>query len=109
MASRDQRRFPRKPVPAGVIATDVITEQVLGNLCNLSVAGMMLIGRHEPRNDAIYQVRVTLPGERNPIELGLQEQWHDPTNTPGQFWSGFRIIAIAKKHEELLETWLRLA
>lgn len=108
MSPHEQRRSSRKPVAAGVIATDVIGERALGSLCNLSTGGMLLIGKHEPRDEAIYQVRITLPGERHPIELGLQEQWHDPAATPGQFWAGYRIIAATKEHEKLLETWLRM-
>lgn len=109
MSPQEQRRSPRKAVAAGVVATDVISERPLGNVCNLSAGGMLLIGRHEPRSEAIYQVRIALPGERHPIELGLQEQWHEPAATPGQFWAGYRIIAAAKEHEKLLETWLRMA
>ncbi|TAL75911.1 MAG: PilZ domain-containing protein [Rhodanobacter sp.] len=109
MSPHEQRRTPRRPVAAGVVATDVISERPLGHLCNLSTGGMLLIGKHEPRSEAIHQVRVTLPGERHPIELGVQEQWHDAAATPGQFWAGYRIIAITKEHEKLLETWLRMA
>jgi hypothetical protein len=109
MSPHDQRRAPRKPVAAGVVATDVVTGQPLGHLCNLSSGGLLLIGRHEPRSEAVYQVRVTLPGERAPIELGIQEQWHDHAATPGQFWAGYRVIAASREHEKLLETWLRTA
>ena len=109
MSPREQRRAPRKPVVAGVIATDVVTERPLGNLCNLSASGMLLIGRHEPRSEAIYQVRVTLPGEHDAVELGVQEQWHDRAATPGQYWAGYRIIAVSNEHGKRLETWLRMA
>ena len=109
MKTREQRRAPRKPVDTGVVATDAITGQPLGHLCNLSASGLMLIGGHQPRSEGIYQVRLALPGMNGHLELGLQEQWHDPAAGHGQFWVGYRIIAIDKSNDELLERWLQRA
>jgi hypothetical protein len=107
MNTRDQRRAPRKAVDAGVVAFDTIAERPLGNLCNLSSNGLLLIGGREPRSEGIYQVRLPLPDASGSIELGLQEQWHEPAGGPGQYWAGYRIIAIGNGHDELLERWLR--
>lgn len=107
MSTRDQRRAPRKPVDAGIVAIDMIAEQPLGNLCNVSASGLLLIGNREPRSEGIYQVRIALPHANGNVELGLQEQWHEPAAGPGQFWSGFRIIAVGNSHGELLERWLK--
>lgn len=107
MSTRDQRRAPRKPVDAGVVAIDTIAEQPLGNLCNVSATGLLLIGNREPRSEGIYQVRINLPNGGGHVELGLQEQWHDPAASPGQYWAGYRIIAVGSSHGELLERWLR--
>jgi len=107
MSTREQRRAPRKPVDAGIVAIDTIAEQPLGHLCNLSATGLMLIGGHAPRSEGIYQVRMPLPDASGSIELGLQEQWHEPAASPGQYWAGYRIIAISTDHGELLERWLR--
>jgi hypothetical protein len=107
MNTRDQRRAPRKAVDASVVASDAITEQPLGNLCNLSASGLLLIGSREPRSEGIYQVRLPLPDGSGNIELGLQEQWHEAAAGPGQYWAGYRIIAIGNAHGELLERWLR--
>ncbi|MEW9573477.1 PilZ domain-containing protein [Rhodanobacter sp. Si-c] len=107
MSTREQRRAPRKPVDAGIVAIDTIAEQPLGHLCNLSASGLLLIGGREPRSEGIYQVRLPLPDVGGSIELGLQEQWHEPAASPGQYWAGYRIIAIGHAHGELLERWLR--
>ncbi|MEW9624594.1 PilZ domain-containing protein [Rhodanobacter geophilus] len=107
MSTREQRRAPRKPVDAGIVAIDTIAEQPLGHLCNLSANGLMLIGSRKPRSEGIYQVRLPLPDASGNLELGLQEQWHEPAASPGQFWAGYRIIAISAAHGELLERWLR--
>lgn len=107
MNTRDQRRAPRKVVGAGVVAFDTVAEQPFGNLCNLSASGLLLIGGRAPRSEGIYQVRLPLPDASGSIELGLQEQWHEPAASGGQYWAGYRIIAIDSTHGELLERWLR--
>ena len=50
MSTREQRRAPRRPVDAGIVAIDTIAEQPLGHLCNLSASGLMLIGGRKPRS-----------------------------------------------------------
>ena len=107
MSTRDQRRAPRKSVDTGVVAIDTVAEQPLGTLCNVSATGLLLIGHREPRSEGIYQVRINLPNGGGHVELGLQEQWHDPAASPGQYWAGYRIIAMGNSHGELLERWLR--
>lgn len=107
MNTRDQRRAPRKAINAGVMAFDTVAEQPFGTLCNLSASGLLLIGSRAPRSEGIYQVRLPLPDASGSIELGLQEQWHEPAASSGQYWAGYRIIAISSDHGELLEHWLR--
>lgn len=109
MNTREQRRAPRKPVGAGVAAIDVMTGHPLGNLCNISASGLMLLGNGEPVDGGVYQVRLSLPGAIGATELGLQEQWHEASTTPGQFWSGYRIIAITKDQNDMLDHWLQQA
>jgi hypothetical protein len=69
---------------------------------------MLLIGSEAPRNEAIYQLRLPLPGlgETTAIEVGVQEQWHEEAATPGQFWAGYRIIAIGDQESAQLQRWL---
>ncbi|WP_329741255.1 PilZ domain-containing protein [Dyella sp. A6] len=108
----EQRRAPRKSVNATVTVMDVIRDQPLGYLGNLSATGMLLIGQHPPTPDAVYQVRLNLPmaGVPTPtIEVGIQAQWHQPAARPGQVWAGYRIIAIAQDDAARLSQWLRLA
>lgn len=107
MNAREQRRAARKPAGAGVVAIDAMTEHPLGNLCNISTNGLMLLGNHKPVSGGVYQARLSLPGIAGTTEIGLQEQWHEAAATPGQFWSGYRIIAISKEHGRQLEQWLR--
>ncbi|RDS82917.1 PilZ domain-containing protein [Dyella monticola] len=109
MNTPEQRRAPRKRPDYAVTVTDVITGQPLGHVGNLSSNGMLLISHHAPRSEAIYQVNLPLPahdGSMPAIEVGIQEQWHEPAATPGQIWSGYRIIAIGTSDAAHLERWL---
>jgi len=109
-ASNEQRRAARKPVDSPVSVVDVIRDQPLGHLGNLSASGLLLIGTQAPRRDAVYQVRLALPGpdgRASTVEVGIQAQWQEPAARPGQVWAGYRIIAIGSDDAARLEDWLR--
>lgn len=111
----NQRRAERKRANFTAVVTDVISGQPIGHLGNLSSTGMLLISAQAPRSEAIYQVSMSLPGagrlltESQPIEVGIQEQWHEPAASPGQIWAGFRIVAISDADAARLEGWLAQA
>ena len=108
----EHRRAPRKRPNYSVTVTDAITGQPLGHLGNISSNGMLLISQHTPRTEAVYQVSLPLPtldGGKPIIEVGIQEQWHEPAATPGQIWSGYRIVAIGNDDAAHLERWLQQA
>ena len=108
----NQRRAERKRASTTAIVTDVISGQTMGQLGNLSSTGMLLIGPHLPSNEGLYQVSVALPTSRRTsaitpptIEVGIQEQWHEPAAS-GQVWAGYRIVAISEHDAGQLEHWL---
>jgi hypothetical protein len=55
---------------------------------------------------------MTLPGsgrmlsQSQPIEVGIQEQWHESAASSGQIWAGYRIVAITDADAARLESWL---
>lgn len=108
----NQRRAPRKRAPDNAIVTDVIRDEVIGHLGNISSGGMLLITSQAPRSEALYQVSIALPAtgralvQSQPIEVGIQEQWHEHAASSGQIWAGFRIIAITDPDAARLESWL---
>lgn len=106
----ESRRAQRKRVDFTAEVIDAISGRSMGHLGNLSATGMLLIGAHAPTSEALYQVRLPLPGLRPPVEIevGVQEQWHEEAAAPGQVWAGFRIIAITPADARLLEQWLEL-
>jgi hypothetical protein len=108
----EKRRIERKRVTFPAQVTDVISGRMIGYAGNLSSNGMLLISTHAPRSEALFQVRLPLPepGQDSstsaPIEIGIQEQWHDHAASPGQVWAGYRIVAISDGDEERLHRWL---
>lgn len=112
MSTTNQRRAQRKRASVNAIVTDVITNLPIGHMGNLSSTGMMLISAQAPRSEAIYQVSLTLPGtgrmlaQPQPIEIGIQEQWHEPAASSGQIWAGYRIVAITDADAARIESWL---
>jgi hypothetical protein len=112
MSSSDQRRAERKRASANAVVTDAISGLPIGHLGNLSMTGMLLIGAQAPRSEALYQVSLTLPGAEQmlapsqPIEVGIQEQWHEAAASSGQIWAGYRIVAITDADAARIENWL---
>jgi hypothetical protein len=108
----NQRRAERKRTPFTATVTDVISGKPMGHLGNLSSTGLMLISAQTPRSEALYQISLSLPTsgrtmiDSQPIELGIQEQWHEPAASPGQIWAGYRIVAISDTDAARLNTWL---
>ena len=112
MSTSNQRRAERKRATVNAIVTNVISGLPIGHLGNLSSTGMLLISAQAPRSEALYQVSMILPGsgrmlaESQPIELGIQEQWHESAASSGQIWAGYRIVAITDADAARLESWL---
>lgn len=111
----NQRRAERKRASANAVVIDVISGLPIAHLGNISSTGLLLIGAAAPRSEAIYQVSMTLPGsdrggpQPQPIEAGIQEQWHEVAASSGQVWAGYRIIAISDADAARLDSWLKHA
>ncbi len=108
IADHDDRRARRKAVDSDEPVTNVITGEIMGRIGNISRTGMLLICPSEPRSSALYQCRLPLSADGEPmsIEVGLQEQWHQPSDTADHFWAGFRIIAMRDEDNARLQAWL---
>jgi len=102
------RRARRKQTNDTIEVFDLMQERVLGRIGNLSESGMLLIGTESPCEDALYQLRITLPGPGGPrqISVGAHHLWSDAANMPGQIWSGFRFIDIGHEDGLALRAWI---
>ncbi len=106
----EHRRSQRKRARHAIQVTNAITGQTVGNVGNLSIDGMLLISPQLLRDDALYQFRFPLPSgataQLHTLEVGVHEQWSEPANVPGQFWTGFRIIDISPEDYNVLHDWV---
>ena len=107
--NEQRRRSTRKSADGVIQVTDAMTGVVVGRISNLSIDGLLLLANGPVRENALFQFSFTLPdatGRAMPLEIGVHEQWTEPANAPGQFWSGFRIIDIAPPEAQLLARWI---
>ena len=105
----DYRRAKRRKPSHQIDILDTMTEQVIGRLSNLSESGMLLILRQPLVNDALYQLRFTLPmpsGRDHCLDVGAHELWSDDAAAPGQVWTGFRFIDIDPADQEQIRIWV---
>ena len=102
------RRAKRRKASDTVLVTDAMTERVVGRIGNLSETGMLLIASEPLVDDALYQLRFTLPGETGgqTIDVGAHLLWMDRASAPAQLWAGVRFIAVAESQVQRLRTWV---
>lgn len=108
-AADDTRRAPRRAIPDMVPVTDAMTGQVIGRLGNISETGMLLIASAPLTESALYQVAFHLDSplaQDIDIEVGVHLLWLQPTNTPGQAWSGFRFLNLGEADRNALRGWV---
>lgn len=105
----ESRRAKRREVGRSVEVTDAMTEAVVGRLGNLSQTGMLMIAHLPMMDDALFQLKFSLPedgGFDREIEVGAHHLWTEPGPAPGQFWAGFRFIDMDPKDSEFLQGWV---
>lgn len=108
---REHRRSPRKRALQAIHVTDAMTGEVIGQVGNLSLDGMLLIANRALADNALFQFAFNLPGPaRTPpprrLDIGVHEQWSEPAAIPGQFWTGFRIIDVDPRDRVALGAWV---
>jgi len=105
----EQRRAPRKRVTSPMPIVDGMTERVIGQLGNLSATGLMALTTQAPCSNGVYQVSFMLPDAQHRehrVEIGIQEQWHEPAASAGQFWAGYRIVAASEDDVRAIDEWI---
>lgn len=103
----ESRRMPRRTVAGLTEVVDVMTEETIGHLGNLSVGGMLLIASVPLAEDALYQLRFSLPDSDGPsLEVGAHVLWRDDASAPGQSWVGLRFLGLAPQATRSLREWV---
>lgn len=103
----ESRRMPRRNVAGLTEVLDVMTEETVGHLGNLSVGGMLLIASVPLVEDALYQLRFSLPdSDGTGIEVGAHVLWRDDASAPGQSWARLRFLGLAPEATRALRDWV---
>lgn len=104
----ESRRSSRRTVPGMVEVVDILTEESVGHLGNLSAGGMLLIANRPLAEDGLFQFRFSLPddeGSTPPMEVGAHVLWRDGGSAPGQHWVGLRFIGLSPETTRRLRLW----
>ncbi|WP_045769791.1 PilZ domain-containing protein [Xanthomonas albilineans] len=107
----EARRSPRRPVPDMVPVLDMMEEVVIGRLGNVSEHGMLLLASAHLHDDALYQLRFTMPqtDRQVQIDVGAHLLWSEASHAPGHAWAGFCFLTISAAHRDLLRQWVNNA
>jgi hypothetical protein len=107
MTKKEYRRSPRRKVSETVLVSDVMTDEVVGRIGNVSEGGLLLIANASLNEDALYQFRFRLPGLNDTdFEVGTHLLWLDRGTALGQSWAGFRFIAMSEEQRDRLIAWI---
>lgn len=105
----ESRRAKRRELGQAVEVLDLMTDQALGRIGNISATGMLLISEHDFPEEALYHIRLSLidgSGHQRDLSIGMQHLWSDAGAVPGQVWAGFRFIDIATGDADFLRLWV---
>jgi hypothetical protein len=106
----ERRRAPRKAISYYLQVMDATTQEVIGNLVDVSTVGIMIDGRNVLTLDKVIRIRMdTTPDVANllHIEFTARVKWcHADKFTPGIYESGLELVQISPANAEVL---LRIA
>lgn len=104
---KEFRRSRRRQVAGTIHVVDSMTEQVIGQIGNVSESGMLVMASVPLTVDALYQLRFDLDtGGARGFEVGAHLLWKDQASAPGQAWVGFRFIAVSDPQRMKLRDWI---
>lgn len=109
MSAEEFRRSRRRRVDERVEVVDMMTEQAVGQLGNVSESGLLLLANAPMQDDCLYQLRFTLSdrtGNRTAFEVGAHLLWNNAASAPGQAWLGFRFLSLDDMQLERLRDWI---
>ncbi len=110
---QERRKHPRKRTSKLLQIVDVNTNELLGNVVDISLGGVMLICNRAIDDNSVFQVALNVPEDYNgagQIEFGAEVLWAESSGDSNQFWVGMHIIDISSdavsRFEGFVENYL---
>lgn len=103
------REFERFIPPATIQVQDVVTEQLIGVIGNISAGGIMLVAHSEIDEGNLYQFRLSIEKNITPmldISIGTCCYWQQKLSDQGSYWAGMHIIDISDQDRLKLKQYL---
>ena len=103
----DNRRTPRKNPDQAIEIHDINSGHILGQLVNITIEGLMLIGPEAIPPGTLYQLHMPLPDPTNgisAIDFGVESLWHQSAGNSNRYWTGFQIIDISPENSAAVES-----
>jgi hypothetical protein len=94
----EQRRNERHDVNSVLAIQNVMNNDNLGMLVNISSDGFMMIGPASVSEGNIYQLSLTLSesiDDSNKIDFAAECLWTNTADSEDKLWSGHRIIDVS--------------
>ncbi len=95
---QERRQFPRKRTTKLLEVIDINTNEHVGNVVDISLAGIMLICNREIEDNSVFQLALKIPKDcegGGQIEFGAEVLWAEMSGDSNQFWVGIHIIDIS--------------
>lgn len=86
---------------------NAMTGELVGELVNITVEGLMLISDHEMDTNSIFQFRLEIPdgvAAANSLEIGVDCLWSRAAENFSRHWSGYQIIDASPEALETIST-----
>lgn len=107
---QQKRKHERTTLSRTVRVHDVVHQRQLGELVNITIEGMMIVGQHPLQPNAILQIALELPapiGGESELEVGVTCLWCRPADGSALFWAGFQIIDASMASIKRIENLIR--
>lgn len=93
--SEHHRKLKRQELNTTILIRNSMTQELLGELANITVEGLMIISDQEMSTNSIFQFRLEFPESINgqtSIDLGVDCLWSRSAENFNRHWSGYQII-----------------
>lgn len=93
--SEHHRKHQRQELNTTILIRNAMSRELIGELVNITVEGLMIISDQEMSTNSIFQFSLELPEAINGashIDLGVDCLWSRSAENVNRHWSGYQII-----------------